>query len=129
MSLTGHRILLVEDNDLNAEITEEILKITGVEVERAADGAEAVDMMTVCEDGYYDMIFMDIQMARTNGYDATRTIRAMSRNYCKQVSIVAMTANAFAEDVESAKTVGMNEHIAKPLDLKVIAKTLNRWIR
>ena len=129
MSLTGHRILLVEDNDLNAEIAEEILKITGVEVERAADGAEAVDMMTVCEDGYYDIIFMDIQMPRTNGYDATRAIRAMSRNYCKQVSIVAMTANAFAEDVQAAKTVGMNEHIAKPLDMNMLAKTLRRWLQ
>lgn len=85
-------------------------------------------MMSACEDGYYDIIFMDIQIPRMNGYDATRAIRAMRRNYCKQVPIVAMTANAFAEDVQAAKTVGMNEHIAKPLDLKMLAKTLSKWL-
>ena len=84
--------------------------------------------MTECEDGRYDMIFMDIQMPRMNGYDATRAIRAMDRNDCRQVPIVAMTANAFAEDVHAAKTVGMNEHIAKPLDLHVLAKILKKWI-
>ena len=102
--------------------------MTGLAVEHAADGAEAVDKMSGCEDGYYNIIFMDIQMPNMNGYDATRVIRAMDRNYCRQVPIVAMTANAFAEDVLAAKTVGMNEHIAKPLDLKALAKTLNRWL-
>ena len=68
-------------------------------------------------------------MPRMNGYDAARAIRSMSRSYCKQVPIIAMTANAFAEDVHAAKTVGMNEHIAKPLDLNVLAKTLNYWLR
>ena len=102
--------------------------MTGLAVEHAMDGAEAVDKMSGCEDGYYNIIFMDIQMPNMNGYDATRVIRAMDRNYCRQVPIVAMTANAFAEDVLAAKTVGMNEHIAKPLDLKVLAKTLNRWL-
>ena len=72
---------------------------------------------------------MDIQMPRMNGYDATRAIRAMERSYCKQVPIVAMTANAFAEDVQAAKTVGMNEHIAKPLGLDVLGKTLRRWLK
>ena len=76
----------------------------------------------------YDIVFMDIQMPRMNGYDATRAIRSMDRNYCRQVPIVAMTANAFAEDVQAAKTVGMNEHIAKPLDLKSLARTLDRWL-
>ena len=129
MELTGKRILLAEDNDLNAEIASEILEMTGVKVERAADGKEAVDMMNACKDGYYDLIFMDIQMPQMNGYDATRAIRAMNRSYCKQIPIVAMTANAFAEDVQAAKTVGMNEHIAKPLDMKALAKALDRWIR
>ena len=86
-------------------------------------------MMTASEDGYYDIIFMDIQMPKMNGYDAARAIRAMKRNYCKQIPIVAMTANAFAEDVQAAKTVGMNEHIAKPIDMKNLVKVLNRWIR
>ena len=76
----------------------------------------------------YDIVFMDIQMPRMNGYDATRAIRSMGRDYCRQVPIVAMTANAFAEDVMAAKTVGMNEHIAKPLDLTALAKTLRKWI-
>ncbi|MDD5883256.1 MAG: response regulator [Firmicutes bacterium] len=128
MNLAGHRALLVEDNELNAEIAAEILKMTGLSVEHAADGTEAVDKISGCEDGYYDIIFMDIQMPRMNGYDAARAIRAMNRNYCRQVPIVAMTANAFAEDVQAAKTVGMNEHIAKPLDWKILAKTLNRWL-
>ena len=86
-------------------------------------------MFNAGEDGYYDLIFMYIQMPQMNGYDATREIRAMNRSYCKQIPIIAMTANAFAEDVQAAKTVGMNEHIAKPLDMKVLAKTLNRWLR
>ena len=118
----------VEDNDLNAEIATEILKMTGLTVERAEDGIEAVDRMASCEDGYFDMIFMDIQMPRMNGYDAARAIRAMSRHYCKQIPIIAMTANAFAEDVQAAKTVGMNEHIAKPLELRTLAKVLTKWI-
>ena len=126
--LEGRRALLVEDNALNAEIAGEILEMTGLAVEYAMDGTEAVDKVGACEDGYYDIIFMDIQMPRMNGYDATRAIRAMNRSYCRQVPIVAMTANAFAEDVQAAKTVGMNEHIAKPLDLKTLAKTLEKWL-
>ena len=118
----------MEDNDLNAEIATEILKMTGLTVERAEDGIEAVDRMASCEDGYFDMIFMDIQMPRMNGYDAARAIRAMSRHYCKQIPIIAMTANAFAEDVQAAKTVGMNEHIAKPLELRTQPKVLTKRI-
>ena len=129
LNLTGHRALLVEDNDLNAEIATEILKMTGLAVERAEDGMEAVDRMVEVEDGYYDLIFMDIQMPRMNGYDAARAIRAINRHDCSQIPIIAMTANAFAEDVQAAKAVGMNEHIAKPLDLKNLSKTLLRWLR
>lgn len=129
MDLSGCRALLVEDNELNAEIAEELLKMTGLSVEHAVNGTEAVDRLSGCEDGYYDVIFMDIQMPGMNGYDATRAIRAMRRNYCRQVPIIAMTANAFAEDVQAAKTVGMNEHIAKPLDMKILAATLEKWMR
>ena len=129
LDLTGRRALLVEDNELNAEIAIEILKMTGLEMERAHDGIEAVDIMTESPNGYYDVIFMDIQMPRMNGYDATRAIRAMKRNDCQQIPIIAMTANAFAEDVIAAKTVGMNEHIAKPFDLKILARTLNKWLK
>ena len=128
IDLTGSRVLLVEDNALNAEIATEILEMTGMTVEWAEDGVEAVDKMAACEDGCYDMVFMDIQMPRMNGYDAARAIRAMDREYCKRVPIVAMTANAFAEDVHAAKTVGMNEHIAKPLDLNTLARILKKWL-
>ena len=128
LNLTGRKVLLVEDNELNAEIATEVLQMTGLTVELARDGMEAVDMMTEVQDGYFDLIFMDIQMPKMNGYDATRAIRAMDRHYCKQVPIIAMTANAFAEDVQAAKTVGMNEHIAKPLDMTVLTNTLKKWL-
>lgn len=128
MDLSGFRALLVEDNELNAEIAEEILMTTGIHIDHVWNGVEAVDRMNECEDNYYDIIFMDIQMPYMNGYDATRAIRAMNRNYCKQVPIVAMTANAFAEDIQAAKTVGMNEHIAKPLDLNYLIRILKKWL-
>lgn len=100
-------MLLVEDNPLNAEIAAELLKMSGLTVDCAWDGIEAVDCLANCPDGYYDMVFMDIQMPRMNGYDATRAIRSSARDYCRRVPIVAMTANAFAEDVQVAKTVGI----------------------
>ena len=102
--------------------------MTGLTVELVRDGTEAVDLMAEVPDGFFDLIFMDIQMPKMNGYDATRAIRAMDRQYCKQVPIIAMTANAFAEDVQAAKTAGMNEHIAKPLDMTVLANTLKEWL-
>ena len=121
-------MLLAEDNQLNAEIAAELLKMSGLTVDCAWDGIEVVDCLFSCLDGYYDMVFMDIQMPRMNGYDATRAIRSSARNYCKRVPIVAMTANAFAEDVQAAKTVGMNEHIAKPLELATLAALLRRYL-
>ena len=121
-------MLLVEDNQLNAEIAAELLKMSGLTVDCAWDGIEAVDCLSSCPDGYYDMVFMDIQMPRMNGYDATRAIRSSARDYCKRAPIVAMTANAFAEDVQAAKTVSMNEHIAKPLDLATLAAVLRRYL-
>lgn len=129
LDLKDYRALLAEDNDLNAEIATEILRLSGLIIERVYDGTEAVDRMTECEEGYYDIIFMDIQMPKMNGYDATRAIRAMPRNDCKKIPIVAMTANAFAEDVLAAKTVGMNEHIAKPFEVETIVKTLKKWLQ
>lgn len=121
-------MLLVEDNQLNAEIAAELLRMSGLTVDCAWDVIEAVDCLANCPDGYYDMVFMDIQMPRMNGYDATRAIRSSARNYCKRVPIVAMTANAFAEDVQAAKTVSMNEHIAKPLELATLAAVLRRYL-
>ena len=129
LDFSGRKALLVEDNELNAEIAREILGVTGLMVERAVDGREAVSMMERCMDGYYSIVFMDIQMPNMNGYDATRCIRAMERSYCRTVPIVAMTANAFAEDVQTARAVGMNEHIAKPLDLRILTRVMSRWIQ
>ena len=128
MDLSAYRCLLVEDNELNAEIAAEILEETGMQVEHVWDGVQAVEVVTSAEDGKYDLIFMDIQMPKMNGNDATRAIRASKRPYCKTVPIIAMTANAFAEDVQAARTAGMNEHIAKPIDLNALARVLDKWI-
>ena len=128
MDLSAYRCLLVEDNELNAEIAAEILEETGMQVEHVWDGVQAVEAVTSAEDGKYDLIFMDIQMPKMNGNDATRAIRASKRPYCKTVPIIAMTANAFAEDVQAARTAGMNEHIAKPIDLNALARVLDKWI-
>ena len=128
MDLSAYTCLLAEDNELNAEIAMEIIGETGMKVEHVWDGAEAVEAVTQAHDGKYDIVLMDIQMPNMNGYDATRAIRASDRKYCKSVPIIAMTANAFAEDVQAAKTAGMNEHIAKPIDLKALANVLSRWL-
>ncbi|MCM1227374.1 MAG: response regulator [Clostridium sp.] len=125
----GKRALLVEDNELNAEIAEEIFKMAGLEIELAKNGKEAVDIMADAEDNYFDIIFMDIQMPIMNGYEASRAIRTLPGDYVKSVPIIAMTANAFAEDVAAAKNAGMNEHIAKPLDFTQLQKSLNHWLR
>lgn len=113
---TGKRVLLVEDNDLNREIASEIIAMTNAEVECAYDGSMAVDMFKASEPGYYDMIFMDIQMPIMNGYDAARAIRALERTDAATVPIIALTANAFIEDIERAHDAGMNAHLAKPID-------------
>ena len=128
LDLSGHRCLLVEDNELNAEIAMELLQETGLEMDHVWNGAEAVDVMQHVEDGAYDLILMDIQMPKMNGNDATRAIRTIGTEYCKNVPIVAMTANAFAEDVQAAKSAGMNAHIAKPIDLNELAGVLVTYI-
>jgi CheY-like chemotaxis protein len=128
MNLKGKRVLLVEDNDLNAEIAFEILRTTGLEVECAGNGAVAVTRLEAVEDGYYDLVLMDIQMPVMNGYEAARAIRAMDREYTKKLPIVAMTANAFAEDVHASVGAGMNAHISKPIDLDTLAKILQKWV-
>ena len=100
----------------------------GLEVEYAENGVKAVDMVMHKPEDYYELILMDIQMPVMNGYDATRAIRAGNSSYHKRVPIIALTANAFAEDVQAAKTVGMYEHIAKPLDLQVLERILQKWL-
>jgi CheY-like chemotaxis protein len=128
MDLSGKRILLVEDNELNAEIATEILEMTGVQIDHAKNGSEAVDKIVGTPDGYYDLVFMDIQMPIMNGYEATRAIRSVDRDYLKMLPIIAMTANAFAEDVNAARGAGMNAHISKPLELDVLASVLRKWV-
>ena len=124
----GKRILLVEDNELNLEIAAEILKMTEVEVETAEDGSQAVAKVEKSPEGYFDMVLMDIQMPVMDGYDATRHIRQLSRSDVLTLPIVAMTANAFPEDVKKATDAGMNGHIAKPIDMSVLYQVLNRWL-
>jgi CheY-like chemotaxis protein len=128
LDLRGRRVLLVEDNELNAEIATELLVMTGMEVECAADGAQAVAKVEEAEDEYYDLVLMDIQMPVMNGYEATRAIRSLDRKYTKMLPIVAMTANAFAEDVHAAESAGMNAHIAKPIELDTLATILRKWV-
>lgn len=123
------RVLLVEDNDLNREIASEILKETGMKVEEAENGKQAVDMFLAAPEKYYDLILMDIQMPVMNGYDATVAIRSLGKKESQSIPIIAMTANAFYEDVSAAMSVGMNEHIAKPLDIRKLMECIERWTR
>lgn len=124
----GKRILLVEDNELNREIATELIGATGACVESAEDGVQAVKAFEDSPVGYYDLILMDIQMPNMNGYEATRHIRALERPDARKVPIFAMTANAFAEDVEKSKEAGMNAHISKPLDVHAVYEKMNEYL-
>ena len=124
---SGKRILLVEDNELNREIAGEILQMTGAEVETAENGKIAVEKVEASPKGSYDLVFMDIQMPVMNGYEATAAIRSLPGEQGK-LPIVAMTANAFAEDVQLAKNTGMNGHLAKPLDMNKLNDVLENWL-
>ena len=125
---TGKRVLLVEDNDLNSEIAKEIIGMTGAEVVTAENGKTAVDMISSGSEGDFDLIFMDIQMPVMNGYEATAAIRTSNIPAARSVPIVAMTANAFAEDVQLARSAGMNEHISKPLDMTRLRDVMRKWL-
>ncbi len=124
-NLSGKHVLLVEDNELNREIAEELFEDAGMIVDSATDGDEAVQKMSEAPDGLYDLILMDIQMPHMNGYDATRAIRALPGEYTSSVPIIAMTANAFEEDKKNAFDAGMNGHVAKPVDVAKLLKTLS----
>lgn len=125
---SGYKILLAEDNELNREIAIEFLKMEGVEVDCVENGIEAVEHFADSEPGTYDMILMDIQMPEMDGYEATRTIRSMERADSRAVPIVAMTANAFAKDIQAAHAAGMNEHIAKPISVEKIRQVLTCFL-
>lgn len=126
---SGKRILLVEDIELNREIAEVILTEAGFTVESAPDGTDAVEMVRRSEEHYYDAVLMDVQMPIMDGYEATRTIRALPREDVKQLPIIAMTANALEEDKEAALKNGMNAHISKPLDMDVFINVLGQFLK
>lgn len=125
---SGKNILLVEDNMLNSEIASEIIAMTGANIETAENGKEALEKFSNAPIGFYDLIFMDIQMPTMNGYEATAAIRSLKKYQIKEIPIIAMTANAFAEDVILAKNAGMDEHIAKPLEMNRLCEIMQRYL-
>lgn len=127
-AFSGKRVLLCEDNELNAEIATAILESFGVTVEWASNGREGVERFAKSPQGYYDMIFMDVRMPEMDGYEATRMIRAMARTDAAAVPICALSANAFTEDIRLSHEAGMNEHLAKPLEVGVLTAVLNRYL-
>ena len=129
ISLEGLHLLAAEDNEINAEILSELLNIEGVSCEIVENGKIAAERFADSEEGKFDAILMDVQMPVMNGYEATRAIRALKRDDAVQIPIIAMTANAFAEDVKEALNAGMNAHVAKPIDMKLLKKTLYQWIQ
>ena len=126
--LKGVRILLVEDNEINTEIAMELLTEEGCIVETANDGVACIDMIEKADADYYKMILMDIQMPVMNGYDATLTIRKMKDTKKARIPIIAMTANAFAEDIQKVLSVGMNAHVAKPVDMNILVPTMMKYL-
>ena len=126
--LKGSRILLAEDNEINAEVATELLKEEGCIVEVANDGVACIDMIEKADAGYYKMILMDIQMPVMNGYDATIAIRNLNDTKKARIPIIAMTANAFAEDAKKALSVGMNDHVAKPIDMNILVPAMMKYL-
>ena len=127
-SLRGTRILLTEDNDLNAEIATELLQEEGCTIDRAKDGVECVDMLEKAANGTYQLILMDIQMPVMNGYDAAKKIRRMDDPRKAGIPIIAMTANAFSEDRQAALDAGMNDHVAKPIDMNILVPAIRKYL-
>ena len=124
----GRRILLAEDNEINREIAVEMLEMQGVQVECAANGREAVERFSASGPGHFDLIFMDLQMPVMDGLAATRAIRVLPRTDSRSIPIVAMTANAFVEDIQACHEAGMNGHLAKPISLQQLTGVLRRWL-
>jgi len=125
LNFSGRRMLLAEDIDINRVILVELLKDTGIEIIEAADGRQALQMFEHSKPDYYDLIFMDIQMPYMDGYQTTEAIRKLSRNDAKSVPIIAMTANAYREDIEKARESGMDGHLAKPIDIDAVMQLLH----
>lgn len=127
-NLSGKHFLIVEDNEVNLEIVVQILNMTGADLLTAKDGCEAVQIFNEKPEDFFDIIFMDLKMPRMNGYEATGTIRNSEKKYAKAVPIIAMSANVFFEDLNKASEAGMNGHISKPMNIKKLAKILNKYI-
>jgi signal transduction histidine kinase/CheY-like chemotaxis protein len=125
---TGKRILLTEDININREIVKELLSDTHVEIREAEDGQQALSIFSASSAGYYNLIFMDIQMPNMDGYEAASRIRALDRPDAKDIPIIAMTANAYKEDIEKAAASGMNAHIPKPIDIAEVLKVLDKYL-
>lgn len=128
LDLKGKRILVAEDNDLNWEIAELLLTGEGLEVEHAENGQTCVDMLLAHKPGYYDAILMDVRMPVMSGLEATAVIRRLNKKVYNRIPIIAMTADAFAEDMQKCLDCGMNAHIAKPIDIEVVKATLAKFI-
>lgn len=122
--LRGVRVLLVEDNELNAEIARELLALEGAQVDWAKDGQQGLETFSASDEGFYDVILMDVQMPVMNGYEATRAIRELARSDAQAVPVIAMSANAFADDVLASIKSGMNAHLSKPIDMNEVVGTL-----
>ena len=127
--MAGRRILLAEDNELNWEIAEELLTAEGLELDWAENGQICVDKFTAAQPGYYDAILMDLRMPVMTGYEATYAIRAMVHPDAKSIPIIAMTADAFAEDVKKCLDAGMNAHVAKPIDVREVCRLLAKFMK
>ena len=127
-SFSGLRILLVEDNELNRQIATEMLELLGVEVEIAGDGKQAVDAICTHPAFYYDMVLMDVQMPVMNGYDAAKSIRASGMPNIDELPIIALTADAFAEDIKKTRLAGMNGHLAKPISIGQLKHALSKCL-
>ena len=127
-SLKGLHLLAAEDNEINAEILRELLDMEGISCEIAENGKLVLERFSASEEGEFDAILMDVQMPVMNGYEATKAIRALQRSDAGSIPVIAMTANAFAEDVKEALEAGMDAHVAKPIDMEVLRATLNQYI-
>lgn len=126
--LVGKHILVTDDNELNREIAVELISSLGIIVETATDGADAIRQLSEHAPDYYDLILMDVQMPVMDGYEATKTIRSMKCQQLSEIPIIAMTANAYSQDMNRTKEAGMNAHLCKPIDLKTLTKLMYKYI-
>ena len=129
VNLEGRHILLAEDVQINAEIMMMVLAVRGIDADLAENGRIAVDKFKASEPGYYDAVLMDMRMPEMDGLEATRMIRAMERPDAKEIPIIALTANAFDEDVQRSLQAGLNAHLSKPIEPEALFETLEKLIR